>query len=199
LILIAVVILPGCASLRSTSTAPEVEPWSQRLPELQQLQHFDIDGRVAASNGTDGFSAGLRWQQNYDQAVVDLSAPLGFGAAHIQQTENVLRVTTSKGVTLDSEAASEELRATLGFDAPLRSLRYWLVGASDPATPAAEQTLDTLQRLVRLEQDGWRIDYGDYTVVKKSVWLPLSLTVTHENLRLKFVIHDWHLYSVLGD
>jgi outer membrane lipoprotein LolB len=178
-------------------TGRKVEPWSQRLPDLQRLQHFDVDGRVAVSNGTDGFSAGLRWQQNNDQAVIDLSAPLGFGAAHIQQTDDVLRVTTSKGVTLDSDAASEELRTTLGFDAPLHSLRYWLLGASDPAT-SAEETLDSLQRLARLEQDGWKIDYGGYTAVNR-VWLPSSLIVTHESLRLKIVIHDWRLYSVLGD
>jgi outer membrane lipoprotein LolB len=196
--LIAAVMLPGCANLRGPPSAPEVEPWSQRLPQLQQLQHFDADGRIAVSNGTDGFSAGLRWQQNYDQAVIDLSAPLGFGAAHIQQTDNVLRVTTSKGVALDSEAANEELRATLGFDAPLHSLRYWLVGASDPST-SAQETLDSLQRLVRLEQAGWRIDYGGYTAANKRVWLPSNLTVTHESLRLKIVIHDWRLYSLLGD
>ena len=40
-------------------TGRKVEPWSQRLPDLQRLRHFDVDGRVAVSNGTDGFSAGL--------------------------------------------------------------------------------------------------------------------------------------------
>jgi outer membrane lipoprotein LolB len=200
LILVAAIILPGCAALRRTTppTGPEVVPWSQRQSDLRALRHFELQGRVAVTTGTDGFSAGLRWQQNDDQALIDLSAPLGFGAAHIQQTDNILRVTTNKGVTLDSDAASEQLRATLGFDAPLRSLRFWIVGTSDPQS-SADVSLDESQRLVRLDQEGWQVQYGDYTVVKKTIWLPLSLTVTHESLRLKIVIHDWQLYSLMGD
>jgi outer membrane lipoprotein LolB len=200
LILLAAITLPGCAMLRQSTpqAGPEVVPWSQRQSDLQALHHYDLQGRVAVTNGTDGFSAGLRWQQNDDQTLIDLSAPLGFGAAHIQQTDNILRVTTNKGVTLDSDAASEQLRATLGFDAPLRSLRFWIVGSSDPSSPA-DVALDDSQRLVRLDQEGWQIQYGDYTVVQKKLWLPLSLTVTHDALRLKIVIHDWQLYSLLGD
>jgi outer membrane lipoprotein LolB len=200
LILVAAIILPGCAALRGITppAGPEVVPWSQRRSDLQALHHFDLQGRVAVTTGTDGFSAGLRWQQNDDQALIDLSAPLGFGAAHIQQTDNILRVTTNKGVTLESDAASEQLRATLGFDAPLRSLRFWIVGTSDPQS-SADVSLDESQRLVRLDQEGWQVQYGDYTMVKKKIWLPQSLTVTHENLRLKIVIHDWQLYSLLGD
>jgi outer membrane lipoprotein LolB len=198
----ALLLMTACTGLRTRT--PESAPvllWSQRLPVLQHLRHFDLQGKVGVSTGSDGFSAGLRWQQNDDQASIDLSAPLGFGAAHIQQTDDILRVTTSKGVTLDSTAANDELRATLGFDAPLLSLRYWVVGASDPATPAQE-TLDANQRLNHLEQDGWQVQYGDYTLVSAvptPQWLPLSLTVTRDALRLKIVIHDWKLYSILGE
>jgi outer membrane lipoprotein LolB len=202
LILTALILLPGCASMRGAGaggeTGPQSMPWTDRLTALRALHHYEVRGRVAVTNGTDGFSAGLRWQQNDDQALVDLSAPLGFGAAHIQQTDNILRVTTSKGVTLDSDAANNELRTLLGFDAPLHSLRYWIIGASDPDS-SSEVSLDASQRLVRLDQEGWRIDYGDYTVVQNKEWLPLSLTVTREALKLRIVIHDWQLYSILGD
>ena len=150
------------------------------------------------NNGTEGFTAGLRWQQNDDQASIDLSAPLGFGAAHIQQTDSILRVTTAKGVTFDSDAASQELRQTLGFDAPLKSLRYWVTGASDPGSEA-QTTLDSQQRLTRLEQGGWQVDYGGYMLVDHRTWLPQSLTATRESLKVKVVIHDWQLYSILGE
>jgi len=172
--------------------------WSQRLTALQATRHFDLNGRVAVSNGSDGLSAGIRWQQNDDQSVIDLTAPLGFGAAHIQQTDDLLRVTTSKGVTLDSDAAGEELRTTLGFDPPLKSLRYWILGASDPGS-VAQESVDASQRLAHLEQEGWSIDYGDYTRYHNNEWLPQSMTATHEKLRLKLVIHDWQLYRILGE
>lgn len=199
LLSLATCILPGCAttsSQRSDVSAGRI-PWAERLAELQRIRHFDLEGRLAASNGKDGFSAGLRWQQNDDQTLIDLSAPLGFGAAHIQRTDDILRVTTSKGITLDSAAANDELRATLGFDAPLGSLRYWITGASDPAM-TAQPTLDLMQRLTHLEQEGWQVDYGEYALVQEE-WLPQTLTITHESLRLKIVVHNWRLYRILGD
>jgi outer membrane lipoprotein LolB len=182
-------LLGACATVPRPAAAPT--PWAQRLPDLQAISHFQLQGRLAASTGTDGFSAGLRWQQQDDRASIDLSAPLGFGAAHIEQTATNLQLTTSKGLTLDSSAASDELRATLGFEPPLSSLRFWILGASDPAT-SAQESLDTQQRLARLEQGGWQVDYGEYSQVQQQ-WLPRRLTVTRGPLRLRVVIDSWHL------
>ena len=147
-------LLYGCATVPPQALAPI--PWAQRLPALQAIGHFELQGRLAASTGSEGFSAGLRWQQQDDRASIDLSAPLGFGAAHIEQTAAKLQLTTSKGLTLDSAAASDELRATLGFEPPLASLRFWILGASDPAS-GAQESLDPQQRLARLEQGDGRL------------------------------------------
>jgi outer membrane lipoprotein LolB len=166
-------------------------PWEQRLPALQAISAFELDGRVAASDGQQGFSAGLHWRQQNDTAAIDLTAPLGFGAAHIELSADNLSVTTSKGVTLTHAAASEELAATLGFEPPLRSLRYWVLGASDPEF-AAQESIDDQQRLTHLEQDGWRVDCEDYALVGQQ-WLPRRLTVTRQALRLKLIVNSWRL------
>jgi outer membrane lipoprotein LolB len=94
-------------------------------------------------------------------------------------------------VTLEHAAASEELAATLGFEPPLRSLRYWVLGASDPDF-ASQETIDEQQRLAHLEQDGWQVDYAQYTQAAGQ-WLPQQLTVTRQSLRLKLVINAWRL------
>ena len=184
-------LLHGCATIKPQAPAPAPLDWEQRLPALQAVTAFELDGRLAATNGVDGFSAGLRWRQDHDTATLDLSAPLGFGAAHIEQSADDLKVTSSRGVTLQQAAASEELAATLGFEPPLRSLRYWVLGASDP-TFASQETIDDQQRLTHLEQDGWQIDYEQYTAVGGQ-WLPQRLTVTRQSLRLKLVVNSWRL------
>ncbi|MFI4868479.1 MAG: lipoprotein insertase outer membrane protein LolB [Steroidobacterales bacterium] len=188
-ILLCTLLLGACATL--APPAPSPIPWARRLATLQATSRFDLQGRLAASTGSEGFSAGLRWQQQDDRATIDLSAPLGFGAAHIEQTAANLQLTTSKGITLDSTAASDELRATLGFEPPLSSLRFWILGASDPAT-SAQESLDSQQRLAQLQQGGWQIDYAEYARVQQQ-WLPRRLTVTRGALRLRVVIDSWHL------
>jgi outer membrane lipoprotein LolB len=182
-------LLCACAT-RPPPAAPPI-PWAQRLLALQAISHFELQGRLAAATAGEGFSAGLQWQQQDDHASIDLSAPLGLGAAHIEQTAATLQLTTSSGRTLENGAASEELRARLGFDPPLSSLRFWILGASDPAT-SAQEWLDPQRRLAHLEQDGWQVDYSDYVLVHQQ-WLPQRLSATRGSLRLRVVIDTWRL------
>jgi outer membrane lipoprotein LolB len=182
-------LLVGCSTLPKPAAAPI--PWAQRLAALQAITRFELQGRLAASTGSEGFSAGLRWQQQDQRATIDLSAPLGFGAAHIEQSGDTLQLTTSKGLTLDGAAASDQLQATLGFEPPLASLRFWILGASDPAGDAQE-SIDAQQRLAHLLQGGWQVDYADYVLVQQQ-WLPRRLTVTRGSLRLRVVVDGWRL------
>ena len=113
------------------------------------------------------------------------------GAAHVEQMGSELTVTTAKGVTLTQSAASQELASTLGFEPPLHSLRYWVLGASDSAFPAQE-SIDEQQRLTVLDQDGWHIRCEEYALVGRQ-WLPQRLIVTRQSLRLKLVVNTWRL------
>jgi outer membrane lipoprotein LolB len=183
-------LLCACAAPPRAPTIP-VEPWPQRLEALRSLQDFGFDGRLGASSGSEGFSAGLRWRQQQQRASIQLTGPLGVGAAQIELTPDSLSVHTSKGATLDQAAARTELSTILGFDPPLQSLRYWVLGASDPGAIAAER-LDGEQRLVHLEQEGWQVDYGDYMQVQRR-WLPRRLTATRGAVRLRLVVNGWRL------
>jgi outer membrane lipoprotein LolB len=184
----ALVLLAGCrtAPLR----APTEPSWDVRRPELQSREHFGLKGRVAVSAGDQGFNARLRWTQDGKRARLALEGPLGAGAVHVDAAGSDLDIVTASGARLTSDAAHAELDARLGFDPPLASLRYWILGVPDPALPAAE-TLDPLgQRLTRLEQDGWRIDYGSYTAVGGE-WLPARVTLERADVRVKLLVDDW--------
>lgn len=184
----ALVVLAGCRT--APVTAPAAPSWDTRRPALQSREHFQLKGRVAVAAGTQGFDARLRWAQDGDHAQLALEGPLGAGAVHIDATGSDLDITTASGTRLTSDAAHSELDARLGFDPPLASLRYWILGVPNPALPAAE-TLDPVrQRLTRLEQDGWRIDYGGYIAVGEE-WLPARLTLERADVRVKLLVDDW--------
>lgn len=193
--LLAFTLLLGACVSAPPRAAPRAAvptvPWAQRLVFLRGVRHFTLSGRLAATHDSAGFTAGLRWQQRDHDASLELSGPLGFGAVHVELTAETLSVTSGNGVKRDGTAAQDELAATLGFTPPLHSLRYWVLGASDPAL-GAEQSLDAQQRLAHLQQGGWRIDYDEYVPVQQQ-WLPRRLTVTRDNLRLKLVIDSWQL------
>lgn len=186
----ALVVLAGCRTAPPLP-APGAPPWETRRPELQSREHFELKGRVAVAAAGAGFNARLRWAQDGNRARLALEGPLGAGAVHIDAAGSDLDIVTASGARLTNDAAHAELDARLGFDPPLASLRYWILGVPDPALPAAE-TLDPVrQHLTRLEQDGWRIDYGGYVAVG-SEWLPARLTLERADVRVKLLVDDWH-------
>jgi outer membrane lipoprotein LolB len=168
---------------------PQGQPWPQARTELQDLSSFELKGRVAVAAGAEGFNARLRWEQSGDGADLSLEGPLGVGGLQITATANDLSLTTSRGERLDSQAAREELRRRLGFEPPLSSLRYWVLGVPDPAYPASE-TVDERQRLVGLQQEGWNIEYSAYAPAGDRL-LPRRLNLMRDDVRVRLLIDSW--------
>ena len=190
--IVAVAVVAGCRTappIQQPTTASQ--PWDVTRPALQARDHFQVKGRVAVAAGKDGFNAGLRWIQAGAVSLVSLEGPLGAGGVQITSDGNSLSIVTAHGDHLDSDAARAELDTRLGFDPPLGSLRYWIQGVPDPATPAQEKVDPQQQRLQSLQQNGWQIDYTGY-MPNGSVSLPARLTLQRAGVRVRLVVDGWN-------
>lgn len=181
--------LGGCQTV-PVSPAPSVA-WSVRRPALQNLSSFGLNGRVAVAVGKQGFNAGLRWTQSAAVTHLALTGPLGAGGVEVTANGGDLSVITSSGKRLGNADARAELEDKLGFEPPLASLRYWVLGVPDPGVPASVQ-LDSQQRLAALTQEGWQVDYTSYMPVGAE-WLPRLLTLRREGVRVRMVVDGWQL------
>lgn len=181
------------ACLASCHTVPVTQPaaqsWEARRPELQARARFELKGRVAVSTGAEGFNARLRWTQNGRDTEMSLDGPLGAGGVQVTSDGSAVSIVTSRGEHLDNDAARAELTSRLGFDPPLGSLRYWILGVPEPGSPAQE-SLDPQQRLATLQQNGWQIVYTDYTSVSGE-WRPARLTLQRGGVRLRLIVDGW--------
>jgi outer membrane lipoprotein LolB len=184
------------ATLAACRTAPVPSPtgaaWEVRRPELQARNHFELKGRVAVAAGNEGFNANLHWTQEGGRSFLTLEGPLGVGGAQVTASGPELSLVTSRGEHMDSDAAHAALEARLGFDPPLSSLRYWVLGVPDPASPFTEALDAQSQRLSGLTQSGWRIDYTAYTAVGAQS-LPSRLTLQRDAVRVRLLVDDWQL------
>ena len=189
LLLIVTLALTACKTLPPASAPGPTAPWEVRRAALQSRTTFDLSGRIAVAAAQEGFNAKLRWQQQGKSSQLALDGPLGVGGVRITSNGDSLTVLNSRGEKLDSEAARHEIEARLGFEPPISSLRYWVLGVPDPARPADEK-LDDTQRLATLQQDGWQITYGAYTDVQGEA-LPSKVTLTRENVRVRLVVDGW--------
>jgi outer membrane lipoprotein LolB len=165
------------------------QSWEARRAALQGRDHFQIKGRVAVAAGQEGFTASVRWAQNGTQSQLALDGPLGVGGLRVTTDGTTLVLVNAHGERLDSEAARAELKIRLGFDAPLASLRFWILGVPDPSSPAVE-VVDVARRLTSLQQSDWQIEYADYVVVKGE-WLPGRMTLRRADVRLRLIVDHW--------
>jgi outer membrane lipoprotein LolB len=179
-------LIAGCATLHPTVPGA----WLERRGALQAISDYQMNGRLAVATGSDGFSAGLAWTQHAGDSQLQLRAPLGLSAGSIDYNAGVLTVHTSQAL-LSGEAAEAELEREFGMDPPLASFHFWLLGVSDPGSPADER-LDGQQRLAHLEQGAWKIDYADY-VESNGRWLPGKITLQSGTVRLKLVVNHWQI------
>ena len=197
--IIAVALVAGCRTAPVQRPAPPAgQAWDVTRPELQARDHFALKGRVAVAAGKDGFNATLHWIQNGTRSQVSLEGPLGAGGVQITADGTNLSIVNSHGDHLDSDAARAELVARLGFDPPLGSLRYWILGVPDPAMPSKEAVDPQQQRLQSLEQDGWQIDYGGYMPGSTAAGagspapaLPAKMTMQRSGVRVRLVVDGW--------
>jgi outer membrane lipoprotein LolB len=186
----AVLLLAALTACKTLPPAPpESAPWDVRKAALQARDSFDLKGRIAVAVGQEGFNARLRWEQRGRQSNLALDGPLGVGGVRITSDGDALKVINSRGETLDSEAAKQEIESKLGFDPPIASLRYWVLGVPDPSS-SSDETLDDSKRLATLKQNGWQIDYTAYADVSGQS-LPSKATLTREGVRVRLFVDDW--------
>lgn len=198
LALSAVVLLTGCHLFRARQPPPAPAPavvsaaaWPARRAELQQRPHYEVKGRVAVAANNEGFNARLHWVQDGPRTELSLAGPLGAGGVQVTSEGDHLSIVNARGQHLSAAQARSQLRERLGFDPPLSSLRYWMLGVPDPSQPPGQELLgDDQQHLSQLQQSGWQIDYTAY-MPAGSEYLPAKVTLQRADVRVRLVVDSW--------
>jgi outer membrane lipoprotein LolB len=191
----AVLWLVGCQTVPkpiAPTAAPEqvAADWPARKAQLQARAQYTAQGRIGVVAGADGFNGRLRWIQDGMRSTISLDGPLGVGGVRIVNDVSGLTLTTPSGEALDSQAAHDELVKRMGFEPPLSSLRYWIQGVPDPASPSTE-TPDAQGYLGSLAQSDWTVTFTAYMQTPDGA-LPQKLAVTRGNVRVRLIIEAWH-------
>jgi outer membrane lipoprotein LolB len=174
-------------------TAPPVIPidWPAARTARQSLTDWEMSGRAAVATGEEGYNAGLRWIQQGDLSEAHLKGALGVGGVRVRAVGDALEVETSKGEHLSAEEAGPALERAVGVELPISALRYWLLGVPIPGVDAQEE-LDELNRLKKLQQRGWTIEYDRYSQVAGS-WVPGRTRLVNGDVRVRVIADRWKI------
>ena len=159
------------------------------LQEISKIKQFTLKGRVGVQTEGKGFSGGINWQHQPELDEISLYSPLGGEVAHIQKTNVSVQLTDSHGSHLSADNIESLTTKTLGWQLPLTGLADWALGRSRIAT-ISSSTLDDEGHLRTLKQDGWEIEYQNYSAVNSTA-LPHQITLRNNKVFLKLLVNQW--------
>jgi outer membrane lipoprotein LolB len=185
-------ILAACAQLPAGG-APGV-PLVPPSPPLSTypaapLARFHLEGRLQVRDGERLAAVGVDWQHDGERDDWLFSGPLGQGLARIEAGPDGALLTAADGRTQQAASAAELGAAVLGLQAPFDALAPW---ATARLRSGAElRAVDALGRPQQLIDQGWTVDYLDYTDPGAAA-LPRQLAVHRGDTRLRLVIDAWN-------
>jgi outer membrane lipoprotein LolB len=192
--LVTGVLAGGCAAPSRMGGTAVVDPAGRRAA-IEAASNWEARGRIALKTPGSSGQGNFAWVQTGETTVLRVTGPFGAGAYEIRWEPARLTVLSGRGeVAADysgPDAAQRLMEEQLGWSLPVANARYWLLGLAGPGTTAIE-TLDAGGLLAALAQDGWDVNYTEYSP-QGTVPLPRKLVLSSAAGRIRLVIDDWNI------
>jgi len=188
-ILIILGSLAACAPVRVRETSATSAGQDAREAALAPRTHWQIEAHISVSEGRDGGSGDLVWQQDGENYTFTVRAPVTgktwklSGNAHQAQLEGV-----DPQPVRDADP-QRLLRERLGWDVPLSALESWVRGLRAPG-PHADVQYDAQGLPAVLVQDGWKIEYRGWFDDSQPP-MPRKLFADRGGARVRMAIEHW--------
>ncbi|MCK5729272.1 MAG: outer membrane lipoprotein LolB [Methylococcales bacterium] len=181
--LLVIALSQGC----TTKVIKPVEDKYSISPEnaLYQLKQWSFKGRLAIQDNKESWSASIEWSHTEKEDILKLSGPLGQTGGILIVSKEAVILDRGDGKTLHSTDINGFIKQQLGMQIPVQSLRYWVLGLTDPAhkfTALADG----------FKQNDWIIQYFQMQQSNEQ-WVPQKLKAFQNKTRLKLIIDEWIL------
>ena len=187
-------LLAGCATTASRPVAPAA---SVEVLDSQrgQVVEWTLAGRIAVSNGREGGSGRIDWQQDSDSYVISLSAPVTRQSWRLSGDATRARLEGIKDGPREGADAQSLLREATGWQIPVGALSNWIrgIGAAGHEYGPVKVSYGADNLPLRLEQAGWSVEYTDWVPVSNGPALPTRLVATQGQAKVRLIMDDWTL------
>lgn len=183
--------LAGCAPapVRQPATSQDLAAQAMREQVVGARHQWAFEGRFAASDGHDGGSGSVSWQQDDDAYVFTLRAPITGRSVRLAGGPDGAVLTGAGDGTVEGADGGALLRREFGWDVPVADLAWWVRGLRAPGSPAI-LTFGANGLPATLDQDGWRVEYRDW-FADRNPPLPRKVYASREPYSVRMVVERW--------
>lgn len=194
LLLMSTVMLTACVS--KPVPAPGLKSWVDRQQDYTLLTSWELRGRLGLRSKNESGAVTVVWQESGTHRQLRLLGPAGQGLIKLDEDASGTVIHDRQGQSWQGATPEALLSQVTGWDIPLTSLRWWVLGIVEPDS-TAEYRLDEQDRLASLKQDGWQVSFSKYrhfdgyelpgTIVFQSAG-----NKDDDTLRGKLILKEWN-------
>lgn len=187
-LLLASALLSACSSI--APPAEENSSWARQRDQLQDLDSWELRGRVNVRYDNESHTPRINWLQQDVEYHIRLWGTLNAGSTLIVGSPDY--VTLENGGETRSAGSPEELiLQELGYELPISQLNYWIKGLPAPDS-RFQLSFNELNQLTTIQQADWTINLSDMRQYGP-ISLPrrVDLTRPQNDIRLRFIGLNW--------
>lgn len=182
--------LAACAPVRTRGTSAQIAAQGSREQVVAAQTQWNFDGHFAVSDGHDGGSGKLTWQEDGGTYLLVLRAPVTGKTVTLQGDAKGAVLTGLRELPIRGDDAESLLADEFGWHMPVADLTWWIRGLRAPGSAAqlsyGENGLPSL-----LQQDGWRVEYRDW-YADQHPQLPRKVYASKPPYSVRVLIENWN-------
>lgn len=158
-----------------------------RETTLAQRPDWSFAGRVAVSQGNNGGSGRIEWQQSGADFDIKLSAPITRQSWHLWRQDGLVNLAGLEGGIRQGEDAEALLAEATGWRIPVAAMTAWVRGMR--ADGPSEVSFGPEGLPATIEQKGWAVEYRNWD--RTSPPLPVKVFAKQGQASVRLVIEAW--------
>ncbi|MDI1300621.1 MAG: lipoprotein insertase outer membrane protein LolB [bacterium] len=153
-------------------------------------EYWEAEGKAAIRSEEHGGNIYFTWTQQGPDYHIIVRGPLGLGRAELNGTPGQVTLVADNIPEVSAGSLEELLEATTHHHAPISHALHWL--KAEPGGSAAEVTRGPDGKLTQIKEDGWTINYLEWS--EEAPMLPRKLTLAGPEGQATVVIGLWRLH-----
>lgn len=160
---------------------------SLSIADLSALNLYQLFGKMSFSDGQDGGSGTIKWQQMEDGITATLKAPLGSKSWQIIESKSGAKLVTHQGEEYFGDSTGVLLSHQLGWQVPWQQLTDWVKG----------QPHDSSTAKITWQDDTYTLTEGDWQIVYSKLkqypggLLPHKMIARNDSYSIKLMVKQW--------